>query len=242
VPYREVKVYDGEFPTTDQIMSGDPGAPPTPKEVWLQQVKSGEFAVRYKDFKSGQGRDPQGKHVKGSEICRIFDNLAEARANSRQVTQEYWTIGCFIYDHTGSQIESIFNKSQVNKFAMRMYAAILFWTACFAVAGMALIWGVYRVALAFLAPKSEPLHSLTWLGWCAFAAAGLAVGILGWLASLRFKAGARIKKVRASFTPEEMKRFEELNTLHGTADPAERQRFLALMKEYQQRVREALKK
>jgi hypothetical protein len=39
-----------------------------------------------------------------------------------------------------------------------------------------------------------------------------------------------------------MKKFEELNVLHGTADPTERERFLKLMREYQQKAGEALKK
>ena len=37
--YREVRIYGGEFPTPDQILSGDPTSPPFPKEVWLQQVQ-----------------------------------------------------------------------------------------------------------------------------------------------------------------------------------------------------------
>jgi hypothetical protein len=43
-------------------------------------------------------------------------------------------------------------------------------------------------------------------------------------------------------TLEEKKRFEELNTLHGSNDPAERERFLKLLSEYQQKLGQALKK
>jgi hypothetical protein len=240
--YREINVYGGPFATLDQIYSGDPAAPPFPKEVWREQLKPGEFAVRYKDFKTGRARNPQGELVRASEICRVFDDLAEARANSRQVTQEHWTILCFIYDHNGTQIDSISNNSQVNKFAASMYVTILLWGSFFAIFGMGVIWSVYRVTIFFFAPKSEAIRSLNWLGWCAFAASGLALGMLGWLVRLRFVAATRVKKVRASFTSEEMSRFEELNALFGTTDPAERQRFLKLMNEYQQRVRDALKK
>jgi hypothetical protein len=49
-------------------------------------------------------------------------------------------------------------------------------------------------------------------------------------------------KLKSVITPEEKKRFEELNTLHGSKDPAERDRFLKLASEYQQNVREALKR
>jgi len=48
---REVRVYDGDFPSYERILAGDPTAV-FPKEIWLQQVQPGEFAVRYKDFKT----------------------------------------------------------------------------------------------------------------------------------------------------------------------------------------------
>jgi hypothetical protein len=84
---REVPVYDGDFPSYDQILAGDPTAV-FPKEIWLQQVQPGEFAVRYKDFKTGLARNPAGEHVNSSEICRIFSSLEEARADSREVANE----------------------------------------------------------------------------------------------------------------------------------------------------------
>jgi len=59
VGYREVKAFGSEFPTHDQILSGDLGSPPWPKEVWLQQTQPGEFAVRYEDFKTGSPRSPK---------------------------------------------------------------------------------------------------------------------------------------------------------------------------------------
>jgi hypothetical protein len=242
VAYREVKVYDGPFPTYDQILSGDPAAPPFPREVWQQQVKQGEFAVRYKDFKTGLARNPQGAHVQASEICRIFDNLAEARNDSSQVSKEHWTVRCLIYDHTGAKVDSVSNNRETSKFAASMYAAILFWGGLYSVSGMALIWGAYRVTLFLLAPGSEPIRSLNWLGWSAFVAAGLAIAVLAWWMKARRSAGRRINKIRASFTKEEMKKFEEINTLFGTADPVERERFLNLTREYQQKIREALKK
>ena len=100
---REVPVYDGDFPTREQILSGDPSAV-FPKESWLAQVRPGEFAVRYKDFKTGLARNPAGALVQSSEICRIFSDLKEARADSRKVANEHWAVLCFIYDHTGSQV------------------------------------------------------------------------------------------------------------------------------------------
>jgi hypothetical protein len=59
---------------------------------------------------------------------------------------------------------------------------------------------------------------------------------------MQLRAASRVKKVRANFTPEEMKKFEEINTLHGAADPIERKRFLELTREYQQKIGDAMKK
>jgi len=56
---REVPVYNGDFPTWQQILAGDPGAA-FPKEVWLQHMQPGEFAVRYvsEAFRSACLRKP----------------------------------------------------------------------------------------------------------------------------------------------------------------------------------------
>ena len=111
---REVRVYNGDFPTFEQMLAGGSAAA-FPKEIWLPQVQPGEFAVRYKDFKTGLARSPAGEHVKSSEICRIFSSLEEARANSREVAKDHWTVRCFIHDHTGAQVSTISNNKEVSK-------------------------------------------------------------------------------------------------------------------------------
>jgi hypothetical protein len=242
MPYREVKIYDDPFPTHDQIISGDPTAPRFPKETWIEKVNPGEFAVRYNDFKTGLARNPQGEHVQASEICRIFDNLDEAPSNSAQVTKEHWTVRCLIYDHTGAQIGSVSKGAEINKFAVVMYAGTLLWVIPLALAGMGLIWGIYRLMLFLLAPGSEPIRSLNWVGWSVFVVAGLAVAALTWYVRLRRRAGRTVHKIRTSFTKEEMKKYEEVNSLYGTADPNERERLLKLTREYQEQIREAPKK
>jgi hypothetical protein len=55
-------------------------------------------------------------------------------------------------------------------------------------------------------------------------------------------AARMLNKVSVHLSTEQKKRFAELNTLYGSQDPAERERFLKLASEYQQIVREALKK
>jgi hypothetical protein len=245
---REVRVYDGDFPTFEQILAGDPTAT-FPREIWLQQVQPGEFAVRYKDFKTGLARNPAGKHVKSSEICRIFASVAEARANSREVVNVHWTVRCFIYDHNGAQVDTVSNNRELGKAAAVMYAGILLWLGTFVIVGMGFLWILSE--LRFLAlgrhPSVQgPLFPLGWVGWTAYAIAGLFLGILVWYLRIQFIAKKRVDrlhgKLKSVITPEEKKRFEELNTLHGSQDPADRERFLKLANEYQQKMHEALKK
>lgn len=244
---REVRVYDGDFPSYEQILAGDPTAV-FPKEIWLQQVQPGEFAVRYKDFKTGLARNPAGEHVNSSEICRIFSSLEEARANSREVVNDHWTVRCFIYDHAGAQAGTISNNKKVNKYALVAYAGILLWLGIFAIVGMGLIWIVFKIAPVVLGPFPsirELLTSFGWVGWTAYAIAGLFFGILAWYLRIQFIAKRRVElhsKLKSVITPEEKRRFEELNTLHSSKDPAERDRLLKLAREYQQKVREALKR
>jgi hypothetical protein len=245
---KEVRVYDTDFPTYEQILSGDPTAF-FPKEIWLQQVKPGEFAVRYKDFKTGLARNPAGEHVQSSEICRIFGSLEEARTNSMEVVNEHWGVRCFIYNQAGAQVDAISNNKAVGKFAALSYAGILLWLVIFAITGMGLLWVVSKITLLAMGPHPsahDPLSSLGWAGWTAYAAAGLLLGIFGWYLCIQFIARRRVNhlhsKLKSIITPEEQRRFEELNTLHGSKDPAERAHFLQLATEYQKKVSESLKK
>jgi hypothetical protein len=244
---REIRVYDGDFPTMEQMLAGGPAAA-FPKEIWLPQVQPGEFAVRYKDFKSGLARTPAGKPVQSSEICRIFDSLEEARTNSREVANGHWTVGCIIYDHTGAQVDTISNNKEVGKFAVVAYVGILLWVGIFAAMGMSFIF-LSKLTLVILKPfpsVHKLLTDLGWFGWTVYAFAGLLVGILAWYLRIRFIAKKRADrlqaKLKSAISPEEKKRFEELNTLHGSKDPAERERFLRLLTEYQNKVGEAMKK
>jgi hypothetical protein len=244
---REVRVYDGDFPTWQQMLAGGPGAA-FPKEVCLQSVQPGEFAVRYKDFKTGLSRNPSGELAKSSEICRIFDNLEEARADSRKVVNEHWVVRCFIHDHTGNQVDTISNAKQLNKFAIVAYGQVLLTSAFCALPGMALIWIIYRIWLLISpsAPAAQVHSPFGWLYWVSYAAAGFL--LLALVIYLRFRWGInrtvfRMRtKLNSAISPEEKKRFSELNTLHLSRDPADRERFLKLANEYNEKIREALER
>ena len=243
---REVRVYDGDFPTWQQMLADGPGAA-LPKEVWLQQMQPGEFAIRYKDFKTGLARNPAGEPVQSSEICRIFDNLEEARADSRRVVNEHWLVCCFIYDHTGAQVDAISNTKELNKFAALQYFRLFLGIAFCALVGMALIWITYRIWLiAAPAPSVDKPPVFGWFYWISYAAVGLLLVAL--LVYLRFrwtvKRSVSLMRARlgSAISREEKKRFEELNTLYLSRDPAERERFVKLANEYEGKIREALKR
>jgi len=243
---REVRVYGADFPTWEQMLAGGPHAA-FPKEVWLQEMQPGEFAARYKDFKTGLARNPAGQHVQSSEICRIFENLEEARADSRKVVKAHWVVRCFIYDHTGGQVDIISNTKELNKFAALIYLQLFLGIAFCALAGMALVWITYRIWLiAAPAPLVHRPAIFGWLYWASFAAAGLLLVAL--LVRLRFrwtvKRTVSLMRARLSsaISSEERKRFEELNALYPSRDPAGRERFVKLAKEYEGKIREVLKR
>jgi hypothetical protein len=244
---REARVYDQDFPAMEQMLAGRPEAT-FPKEVWLQQMQPGEFAVRSKDFKTHLTRNPAGGLVQSSEICRIFSNLEDACADSSHVVNEHWVVRCFIYDHTGAEVATVSNRKQVNKYAATMYAGVIFWVGSCTVAAMGLIWLVYKGALIIMG-ASPPVHTSPaasgWFYWMSYAFAGLLVAMLVWYLRLRSVVGTTVsrmkRKLESAISPQDKKRFEELNTLYGSKDPAERERLLKLSGEYQEKVSEALK-
>lgn len=244
---REVRVYDGDFPTPEQMLVGGPGAA-FPKEVWLQQMQPGEFAVRYKDFKTGLARNPAGELARSSEICRIFSSLEEARTDSRKVVNDHWMVVCSICDHTGAKLETVSNKRKLNKYSAVIYSQILLVIVFCALAGMVSIWAIYKTWLLFAPPPASAPGSFTfgWLYWVSYTVAGLLLAAL--VVYLRFRWIINIAvsrthaKLRSAISPEDKRRFQELNYLHLSRDPVERERFLKLANEYQEKIREALKK
>ena len=243
---REVRVYDGEFPTLDQILSGDPDAA-FPKESWLKEMHPGEFAVRYKDFKTGLARNPAGERVQSSEICRVFASLKEAREDSKRVSAEHWAVRCFIYDHNGAQVDAISNSKEVGKFAAGAYGGTFLRVVIFASAGAGLIWAILKTALFIIGPSVRTwFHVSGWLEWLGYAVIGFFLAVMIWLGSIGLIARRKVSRMERNLdfflSPEEKRRFAELNTLYGSPDPVERERFLKLSSDYREKVREALKK
>lgn len=244
---REVRVYGGDFPKIEDVLCGNPTVT-FPKEIWLAQVQPGEFAVRYKDFKTGRPRNPRGESAQSSEICRIFGSVDEARADSRKVSDENWVVLCLIYDHTGSLVETVLNTRRVSKFTAVAYAGIFFWIGIYTAMGMGLLWLLSVVVLAavnkFVTGHQVFVH-FGLLEWTLYALAGLLLGIFILYSRIRLRgvrAVSRVQNKLNSMPPLERKRFEEVNTLYGSHDPEERKKFLKLAAEYREIINQALKK
>ena len=113
---------------------------------------------------------------------------------------------------------------------------------------MAVIWPLVNIAGFILGPfprVQRLFPSLSWWGWVVYVFGGLMVGIGAWLLRIRFAAQRRVDKIHhhldVVISPEEKERFAELETLHGSMDPAERERFLKLAAEYREKIRKVLK-
>lgn len=194
-------------------------------------------------FKSGTPRGSDGKHPGSSEKCRVFPTIEEARSDSQGIVKSHPVVVCVICDHQGKQVARVRNEKEITRFATASLVGILVWRSVLALAGMALLWILYRLALSILRlwrPGIQPIRSLPWFGWIVFAAAGVCTLIYAWYLRMRIVTSRRVRRMFASFTPEERKRFRANDNLHSTNDPAERERLLKLYREYQERIQQAL--
>ena len=177
----EVRVYDDER-----------------NEIWLAHVAPGQVAVRYKDFKTGLPRRPDGQLVKTSEICRIFSTLEEARADARAVVAAHWVVRCLIYDHTGAEIDAVSNNRELGKFAAAAFGGAILWLAIFISGGMAMLW-ILSAALRWALrpfPAARDLFSISGaLGWVLYAIGGLLLSGAVVFVRLGFRVDARAREI-----------------------------------------------
>jgi len=79
---REVRVFDGDFPSCERILAGDPTAV-FPKEIWLQQVQPGESQGDDLGFEAGQ----QGERVIAADLLQFLG------AEQTTFLQPFYVIG-----------------------------------------------------------------------------------------------------------------------------------------------------
>jgi hypothetical protein len=241
VGYREVKLFDEPFPTWEQIYSGDPGCPPIPKESWRKHMQPGEFALHFKHFQTSRPIGAEGELLaQRNGYCRVFDSIEEANEHGSGVCQQHPVVVCVVYDSSGKLVKRIYNRKKVTWFAILMWIGILFWLGILTLAGLALVGSAYFVVAFLLGVKNPTNLTLPGYVWVIILMAALALGSYGYWKRVKWKAKRRIAKLQAAISPEEQKYFEQLNTLYGSADPAERKRFLTIGRELQEKVRRTL--
>ena len=239
---REVKLFDEPFPTWEQMYSGDPGSPPIPKESWRKHMQPGEFALHFKHFQTSQPIGAEGELLaQQNGYCRVFDSIEEANEHGSGVCHQHPVVVCVIYDSSGKLVKRIYNRKKVTWFAIVMWIGILFWLGILTLAGLALAASVYFVIAFLLGVKNPTNLTLPWYVWVIILLAALALGSYGLWIRIKWKAKRRIAKLQAAISPGEQKYYEQLNTLYGSADPSERERFLKIREEFQEMVRRTLR-
>jgi hypothetical protein len=78
----------------------DPAARP---HAWSDRMQTGEFAVLCEDARNGAPKQPDNSLAvnDSSQICTIFDTLAEAEQFARSQVERYLTMRCVVFDHEG---------------------------------------------------------------------------------------------------------------------------------------------
>ena len=242
VGYRELKLFDEPFPTWDQILSGDPESPRLPKESWRKYMQPGEFALHFKHFQTSQPIGAEGELLaQPNGYCRVFDSVEEANEHGSGVCHQHPVVVCVIYDSSGKLVKRIYNRKKVTWFAILMWIGILFWLGILTLAGLALAASVYFVIAFLLGVKNPTNLTLPGYVWVIILMAALALGSYGFWTRIKWKAKRRVDKLQAAISPEERKYFAQLNTLYGSTEPAERERFLKISEVFREKVRRTLR-
>ena len=241
VAYRELKLFDEPFPTWEQMVSGDPASPRLPKASWRKHMQPGEYALHFKHFQTNQPIGAEGELLTQEDgYCRVFDSIEDASEHGNEVCHQHPGVVCVIYDSNGKLIKRIYNRKKVTWFAIVMWMGILFWLALLTLAGLAVAAFAY-LAVAFLLGVKNPTNlTLPGYVWVIILMAALALGSYGFWTRIKWKAKRRVNKLQAAISPEERKYFEQLNTLYGSAEPAERERFLQIRQEFLEKARRTL--
>ena len=241
VAYRELKLFDEPFPTWDQMLSGDPDRPRLPKESWRQHMQPGEFALHFKHFQTSQPIGAAGEILaQENGYCRVFDSIEAANDYGSEVCHLHPAVVCVIYDSSGKLVKRIYNRHKVTWFAIVMWTGTLFWLAMLTAAGLALAASAYLAAAFLLGVKNPTNLTLPGYAWVFILMAALALGSYGYWTRIKWKAKRRVDKLREAISPEERKYFEQLNALYGSAESAERERFLKIRQEFLEKARRAM--
>jgi hypothetical protein len=239
MPMRAVKVYDGPFPSVEDMMFGDPATrAPVPNETWAEQMEASEIALFCVNFKSQTPvREEDGRPgPRSDQVCRVSSDIAELQRRAQEIVKLHPSIVCELRRKDGSTIQRVSNRRFLWRFASTTYLAIGVWLVALTAFGMGMIWVLRAMVIrAGFAPFALSLKQ-----WTAWLAGGAVLGILALISSMWFSVLWRTKRLHRrldeTLNPDEKLRYEEINRLSVSVDFEERRRGQKLSKEYYQRL------
>lgn len=174
---RVVKVYDGPFPSVEDMMFGDPATrAPVPNETWAEQMETSEIALFCVNFKSETPvREEDGRPgSQFDQVCRVSSDIAELQRHAQEIVKLHPSIVCELRRKDGSTIQRVSNRRVLWRFALASYLAIGVWLVTLTAFGMGVIW----VLRALVTRSGFAPSALSLKQWTALLAGGTVLGIL----------------------------------------------------------------
>jgi hypothetical protein len=239
VPPRIIKIYDGPFPTVEDMMFGDPATrAPIPKEIWSEQMEEGEVALFCVNFKNQMPvREEDGRPARQSdEVCRVSSDIPEMLMHAKETVRLHPSIVCVLRRKDGSEISRISNNRFLWRFALASYFGIGLWLIGLTALGTSII-----LVLRALAIRARfDISALSLKQWAVLLLGGAVLGVVAVIGWTWFSVQRRTKRLvstlNESLTPQEKLRYKEINSLSGSINVEDRRRGKQLSEEYYRRL------
>jgi len=239
---RVVRVYDGEFPSIDEIRFGDPAMrPPFPDEVWPRRMQPNEVALFCVNFKSQTPvREETGRPgPQSEETCRIFASVEDAEAYAQGIVKAHPTTVCILRSNNEMELKRISNSRFLSRSTFVSLLGLAFWFMAVTMTVLSMIW--FSRVLTH-SPRFEWILWLSAWQWFALIALSALLGISVVIFKFTVPAYRRVIRFRQALenelTPEEKTRFRQINALSTSPDPEDRNKAKQLHEEYLRRVSE----
>jgi hypothetical protein len=175
---RVVRVYDGPFPSIEEMTFGDlANRTPWPKEVWAGQMQEHEVALFCVNFKSTRPvREETGRPgPQSEETCRIFSSVEEAESYALGIVTAHASTVCILRSKDEQELKRISNRRFMRKFAFASLLGAGLWLAFAAGIGFALIV-LFRTLVRGLG--FQWILALSAWQWFALVAGAMLLGVV----------------------------------------------------------------
>ena len=238
---RVVRVYDGPFPSLEEITFGDPAnRTPWPKEVWAGQMQEHEVALFCVNFKSTLPvREETGRPgPRSEETCRIFSSIEDAESHARRVVLAHPSTVCILRSKDEREVKRVSNRRFNLKFAFVSLIGLGYWVAFAGGIGLTIILLVRGL---FRGPGLlEWILTLSLWKWMAMVTGAVVLGFSALLLKMHLRVRRKVAKfdqaINTSLSPEERAQYREADVLAVSSDPEDREKARRLLKEYSERI------